>query len=81
MTKDFKNLKVAKRTPEQGCTSLIKCIFGDVTSGYFYGPDGLRAPLTVTRIVGTPEYLGEPDPDPAKYSAPDAYVLGSKRLN
>lgn len=37
----------AKLTPEEGCVSSIKCLFGDVTSGFYYGSDGLRSPLTV----------------------------------
>lgn len=58
----------AKLTPEQGCVSAIKCLFGDVTSGCYYGSDGLRSPLTCTRDPGTPEYQGEPEPDPARYN-------------
>jgi NAD(P)-dependent dehydrogenase (short-subunit alcohol dehydrogenase family) len=37
----------AKLTPEQGCTSSIKCLFGAVSSGFYYGSDGLRSPLTI----------------------------------
>ena len=59
----------ASLTPEQGCVSLIKCLFGDVTSGWYYGSDGLRSPLTVTRDPGTPEYQGEADPDAAVYNS------------
>eukprot|EP00618_Florenciella_parvula_P002050 CAMPEP_0119466062 /NCGR_PEP_ID=MMETSP1344-20130328/895_1 /TAXON_ID=236787 /ORGANISM="Florenciella parvula, Strain CCMP2471" /LENGTH=293 /DNA_ID=CAMNT_0007498357 /DNA_START=40 /DNA_END=921 /DNA_ORIENTATION=+ len=58
----------AKLTPEQGCVSLIHCLFGDVTSGWYYGSDALRSPLTVTRDPGTPEYQGEADPDASKYN-------------
>eukprot|EP00930_Biecheleria_cincta_P072186 TRINITY_DN59622_c0_g1_i1.p1 TRINITY_DN59622_c0_g1~~TRINITY_DN59622_c0_g1_i1.p1 ORF type:complete len:282 (+),score=63.24 TRINITY_DN59622_c0_g1_i1:49-894(+) len=58
----------AKLTPEQGTVSLMRCIFGDVVSGYYYGSDGLRSPLTVTRDPGTPEYQGEPNPDASKYN-------------
>lgn len=58
----------AKLTPEQGCVSYIKCLFGDVQSGFYYGSDGLRSPLTCTRDPGTPEYGGEPNPDPTKYN-------------
>jgi len=58
----------AKLTPEQGCVSSLKCLFGDVTSGWYYGSDGLRSPLTVTRDPGTPEYKGEENPDAAKYN-------------
>ena len=64
MTKGFG----AKLTPEQGCISALKCLFGPVTSGYYYGSDGLRSPLTATRDPGTPEYQGEADPDSAKYN-------------
>ena len=58
----------ARLTPEQGTVSLIKCLFGEVTSGWYYGSDGLRSPLTVTRDPGTPEYEGEPNPDARKYN-------------
>ena len=63
MTKGFG----ASKTPEQGCVSSIKCLFGPVTTGGYYGSDGLRSPLTVGRDPGTPEYQGEINPDPAKY--------------
>ena len=58
----------AKLSPEEGCKSSIKCLFGDVASGLYYGSDGLRSPMTVSRDPGTPEYAGEDDPDPAKYN-------------
>ena len=58
----------AKLSPEEGCKSSIKCLFGDVVSGLYYGSDGLRSPMTVSRDPGTPEYAGEDDPDPAKYN-------------
>ena len=64
MTEGF----AAKASAEQGCVSIIKCLFAPVTSGYFYGSDGLRSPLTISRDPGTPEYKGEENPDPAKYS-------------
>ena len=64
MTKGFG----ASKTPEQGCVSSIKCLFGPVTTGGYYGSDGLRSPLTVGRDPGTPEYQGESDPDPVKYT-------------
>ena len=64
MTKGFG----AKLTPEQGCLSSIKCLFEPVTSGYYYGSDGLRSPLTVTRDPGMPEYEGEENPDASKYN-------------
>ena len=58
----------ARLTPEQGCVSSIKCLFEDVVSGYYYGSDGLRSPLTMTRDPGTPEYEGEDNPAQAKYN-------------
>ena len=58
----------AKASAEQGCVSIIKCLFATVTSGYFYGSDGLRSPLTISRDPETPEYKGEDNPDPAQYS-------------
>ena len=58
----------AKLTPEQGTVSYLRCLFGEVTSGHYYGSDGLRSPLTVTRDPGTPEYEGEENPDAAKYN-------------
>lgn len=64
MTKGFG----ARLKPEQGCVSALKCLFGDVTSGFYYGSDGLRSPLTCTRDPGTPEYQGEPNPDPKIYN-------------
>jgi NAD(P)-dependent dehydrogenase (short-subunit alcohol dehydrogenase family) len=65
MTSTFSGNKI---TPAQGCTSLFKCLFDTVTSGCYYGSDGLRSPLTITRDPGTPEYQGEDNPDPAKYN-------------
>lgn len=65
MTKGFG----AKLSPEQGCVSALKCLFSDeVVSGCYYGSDGLRSPLTCSRDPGTPEYKGEPNPDPAVYN-------------
>jgi len=58
----------AKLSPAEGTVSLRKCLFDDVVSGYYYGSDGLRSPLTVTRDPGTPEYGGEADPDASKYN-------------
>jgi len=58
----------ARLTPEQGCVSSLKGLFGPVTSGYYYGSDGLRSPLTMTRDPGTPEYQGEDDPQHATYN-------------
>lgn len=69
MTKGFG----AKLTPEQGCVSAIKCLFSeDVTSGYYYGSDGLRSPLTMTRDPGMPEYEGEDNPTQEKYNKSSA---------
>ena len=54
----------AKLTPQQCGLSSLKCLFGQtVKSGYYYGSDGLRSPLTVSWDMGTPEYQGEADPD------------------
>lgn len=65
MTKGFG----ARLSPEQGCVSLLKCLLDPtVESSYYYGSDGLRSPLTCTRDPGTPEYQGEPNPDPAVYN-------------
>jgi len=60
----------AKLTPEQATTSYMKCLFGDIISGCYYGSDGLRSPLTMTRDPGTPEYEGEDEEtiDRAKYN-------------
>lgn len=61
----------AKLTPEQGTVSIRKCLFSsDVVSGYYYGSDGLRSPLTMTRDPGTPEYEGEDEStiDRSKYN-------------
>ena len=58
----------AKLTPEQGCVSIVKCLFEPVTSGFYYGSDGLRSPLTMTRDPGMPEYQGEDDPQQATYN-------------
>ena len=64
----------ATLTPEQGCAVTLKCLFEPVVSGYYYGPDGLRSPLTVTRETGTPEYQGEENPDPSKYNKLGTYM-------
>lgn len=58
----------APLTPEQATVSLKKCLFGEVGSGYYYGSDGIRSPLTVTRDPGTPEYKGEENPDASRYN-------------
>ena len=60
----------ARLTPAQGCVSSIKCLFEPVTSGFYYGSDGLRSPLTMTRDPGMPEYEGEDDPQQATYNKP-----------
>ena len=64
MTKGFG----AKLTPEEGCKSSIHTLFADVVSGYYYGSDAKRSPLTCCRDPGTPEYQGEEDPDPTTYN-------------
>ena len=59
----------ARLTPEEGCVSALKCLYDEgVVSGYYYGSDGLRSPLTMTRDPGTPEYQGEDDPDATIYN-------------
>lgn len=58
----------AKIQPEGGCVSSLVCLFNPVTSGWYYGSDGLRGPFTMTRDPGTPEYGGEDDPDPKVYN-------------
>lgn len=64
MTKGFG----AKLSPEEGCRSALKCLFEDITSGFYYGSDGLRSPFTMTRDPGTPEYQGEDDPQQEIYN-------------
>ena len=61
----------SKMRPEQGTLSITHCLFEPIVSGCYYGSDGLRSPLTVTRDPGTPEYEGEENPDPQKYSKND----------
>lgn len=58
----------AKIPPEGGCVSSLVCLFNSVTSGFYYGSDGLRGPFTMTRDPGMPEYKGEADPDPKVYN-------------
>ena len=58
----------ARLTPEQGCVSALKCLFEPITSGFYYGSDGMRSPLTMTRDPGMPEYQGEEDPQQATYN-------------
>merc|ERR1711936_1504152 len=65
----------SKITPEKGCTSSLKCLFENVISGAYYGSDGLRSPMTIGRDPGTPEYQGEANPDPAKYTKPNEKSL------
>mmetsp|Transcript_7740 Transcript_7740/g.13050 ORF Transcript_7740/g.13050 Transcript_7740/m.13050 type:complete len:294 (-) Transcript_7740:190-1071(-) len=47
--------------PEEGTVSLRKCILGDLgeCKGWYYGSDGLRSPLDVSRNPGEPEYTPE----------------------
>ena len=64
----------ARLSPEQGCVSSLKCLFGDVTSGFYYGSDGLRSPLVsstatagkgIDRCVSTNSTTSHsPDDDP-----------------
>lgn len=58
----------AKIPPEGGCVSSLVCLFNPVTSGYYYGSDGVRGPFTTTRDPGMPEYKGEANPDPKVYN-------------
>ena len=58
----------ARLTPEQGCVSSVKCLFEEVTTGFYYGSDGLRSPLTMTRDPGMPVYEGEDNPSQDKYN-------------
>lgn len=46
--------------PEEGTVSLRKCILGDLGAckGWYYGSDGLRSPLHLSRNPGEPEYQG-----------------------
>lgn len=60
----------ARLTPEQGCVSALKCLFEPISSGFYYGSDGMRSPLTMTRDPGMPEYQGEEDPQQATYNKP-----------
>jgi len=54
----------AKLSPEEGCVAYLRVLFEpNAVSGYFYGSDGLRSPVTMTRDPGTKEYEGEPEPD------------------
>jgi len=48
----------ARKTPEEATVPIRKCLFEreGVTSGHFYGPDGLRSPLNKERKAGEPEY-------------------------
>jgi NAD(P)-dependent dehydrogenase (short-subunit alcohol dehydrogenase family) len=58
----------AKKTPDDAVQGpLLRCLFGEVVAGSFYASDGGRAPLTVFRDPGMPEYDGEVNPDPGKY--------------
>ena len=58
----------ARLTPVEGCRSSIKCLFDDVTPGWYYGSDGLRSPMTCPRDPGMPEYEGEANPQRSKYN-------------
>merc|ERR1711953_1111885 len=70
----------SKITPEKGCTSALKCLFKDVVSGAYYGSDGLRSPMTIGRDPGMPEYQGEFNPDPAKYTKPNEKSVFDSKL-
>ena len=48
-------------TPEQGTISTMRCLFDDLPgNGLFFGSDGLRSPIHVSRNPGEPEYDGKP---------------------
>merc|ERR1712032_57450 len=64
MTKGFN----ARLGPEQGCVSSLVCLFDQVTSGYYYGSDGVRSPFTMTRDPGMPVYEGEDNPAQERYN-------------
>lgn len=61
----------AKLSPEEGCNAYMRVLFeAGAISGHFYGSDGLRSPITMTRDPGTKEYGGEPESEinPADYN-------------
>jgi len=69
MSKGFDfQMSVDLLPPEHGCVSSLVCLFSEVTSGCFYGSDGVRSPLTMTRDPGMPAYEGEDNPDQDKYN-------------
>jgi carbonyl reductase 1 len=50
----------AKLTPKEGTVSIRHCLFNELPqSGLYWGSDGKRSPVHVTRDPGTPEYTGE----------------------
>jgi len=47
-------------TPEQGTISTMRCLFDELPgNGLFFGSDGLRSPIHVSRNPGEPEYDGK----------------------
>ena len=48
----------ASLSPEEGAVSARYCLFGEVTSGWFYGSDGKRSPMHKGRDPGEPEKDG-----------------------
>ena len=65
----------------QGCVSALKCLFEPVTSGFYYGSDGVRAPnpdpspntnpnLTLTRIQTLNPSNPNPHPNPHQVRSP-----------
>ena len=54
-------------TPEEGCVSA-QVPLREGHLGFYYGSDGLRSPLTMTRDPGMPEYEGEANPAQEKYN-------------
>mmetsp|Transcript_32422 Transcript_32422/g.37267 ORF Transcript_32422/g.37267 Transcript_32422/m.37267 type:complete len:385 (-) Transcript_32422:51-1205(-) len=60
MTAGWNSSNAKLVTPREGTVSIRTCLFSsDIVSGYHYGRDGLRSPLSMTRDPGTPEYDGE----------------------
>lgn len=52
----------ASKPPEEGTVSIHQCLWGELNgSGYYYGSDGVRSPLTWMRNPGEPAYMGEPE--------------------
>jgi len=49
----------ATKTPEEGCVSIIHCLFQELPgNGYYFGSDAKRSPLHYMRNPGEPEFTG-----------------------